>query len=102
VDGQSVGQYTLPPQCTIQQIANVTCPPPIVVDEQQYRVRRATTSSALGAPTVLTNKTCEQMIAALTPSGQDAVSGQVVSLQKFYDPVAAAWKYQAVFSPPPP
>jgi CubicO group peptidase (beta-lactamase class C family) len=100
VDGQSVGTETIYPKCTPQQLLSDTCPPPIVVDVQQFRARMAVAPAQFGAATVLVNKTCQDIINALG-SGPDAVSGQVVSLQKFYDPVAAAWKYQAVFSAAP-
>jgi hypothetical protein len=96
VDGEVIGPVF--PKCTPAQVMDDTCPPPFYV--QRFRARLASSSSTIGAPTVLTNQSCSDMLTALG-TGSGAVSGQVVSLQKFYDPTSADWRYQAVFAPLP-
>jgi CubicO group peptidase (beta-lactamase class C family) len=97
VDGQSIGTFYTYPICTPQEMKDDRCPPPILHDNQQFRARLADAPGNFGVPTVYKDQTCGQMITLIQSPG----IGQVVSLQKFNDPVAGAWMYQAVFSTPP-
>jgi CubicO group peptidase (beta-lactamase class C family) len=97
VDGESVGRRTLP-QCSPAQLKAGLCDSPVTVDVQRFRARLSTASSTVGATRVETNLTCAQLLSELTATSPPPT--QVLSVQRFYNSVANASVYQAVFASP--
>jgi CubicO group peptidase (beta-lactamase class C family) len=78
--------------CTPAELADDDCPGPITIYTEQYRARLA--PPTFGVPTPYVAQTCTEMATTLA-----STSGQLVSLQKFWDDNTNAWSYQAVIAP---